>query len=180
LSIGEVRTSDIAEEILNQHHIQRRMFAQLDEIDPADTGTLAALWHRLATFLEVHAAAEEIYFYPQVLRLGAGPPDEGTAVDETKDAIKDHNEIRDAIAEAGRHRVGTTAWWAGVRAARKANDEHMAEEEQDDLADFRRHVDLNTRHEIAVDFVAYEARHAEGIVARDQDPDVYVRHHERG
>jgi hypothetical protein len=170
-----VRTSDITEEILNQHHIQRRMFAQLDEIDPGDTGNLAALWHRLATFLEVHAAAEEIYFYPRVLQLGAGPPDGGgTPADETKDAIKDHNEIRDAIAEAGRHPVGSDRWWTAVRATRKANDEHMAEE------DFRRHVELNIRHEIAVDFVAYEARHAEGVVARDQDPDGYVRRHERG
>jgi PAS domain-containing protein len=175
----EVRTSDITEEILNQHHLQRRMFAQLDEIDPADVGTLAVLWDRLGKFLEVHAAAEEIYFYPRVLELGAGPPDEGTPEDETKDAIKDHNEIRDAIAEAGRHQVGSDAWWAGVRAARKANDEHMAEEEQDDLADFRRHVDLEIRHEIAVDFVAYEARHSEGVVARDQDPDAYVQHHAR-
>jgi hypothetical protein len=173
-----VRTSDITEEILSQHHIQRRMFAQLDDIDPADHATLRALWHRLATFLEVHAAAEEIYFYPRVLQLGAGPPDDGTPADEAKDAIKDHNEIRDAIAEAARHDVGSDGWWAGVRAARKANDEHMAEEEQDDLADFRRHVELNVRHSIAVEFVAYEAEHAAGVVARDQDPDEYVRAHE--
>jgi hypothetical protein len=169
-----VRTSDIAEEILNQHHIQRRMFAQLDEIDPADTGTLAALWHRLATFLEVHAAAEEIYFYPQVLRLGAGPPDEGTAVDETKDAIKDHNEIRDAVAEVARHALGSDGWFAAVAGANKANSEHMGEEEREGLADFRGNADLAARHELAVAFALFEARHFAGVTPVDKDPKAYV------
>jgi Hemerythrin HHE cation binding domain len=166
---------DITEEILTQHHAQRRAFATLDDVDPADTATLSALWRRLATFLEVHAAAEEIHVYPRLLELGRGAPGETSPEDETKDAIKDHNEIRDAVAEAGRHEVGSEPWWAAVRAAREANDDHMAEEERDDLADFRRHVDLHVRHEIAIAFLAYEAEHAEGIVARDQDPDEYVR-----
>ena len=49
---------DITEEILAQHHAQRRMFAVLDEIDSADTRKLGAVWRRLAVLLEVHAAAE--------------------------------------------------------------------------------------------------------------------------
>jgi hypothetical protein len=168
---------DITEEILSQHHTQRRMFALLDEIDADDSDTLGAVWHRLAAFLEVHAAAEEAYFYPRLLELGRGAPGDGTPVEETKDAIKDHNEIRDAIAEAGRHSVGSNGWWAGVHAARKANDEHMAEEERDDLADFRRHVELRTRHQIAVEFIGFEAHNAEGVPARDQDPEAYVAEH---
>ena len=169
---------DITEEILTQHHMQRRMFALLDEIDPSDTAKLGDIWHRLATFLEVHAAAEETYFYPRLLQLGRGAPGDGSPVEETEDAIKDHNEIRDAIADAARHAIGTDGWWRCVRAARKANDEHMADEERDDLADFRKHADLQTRHDIAAEFVAYEARHADGIKARDQDPASYVREHD--
>lgn len=169
---------DITTEILNQHELQRRMFATLDEIDPHDTATLGAVWRRLAIFLEVHAAAEELHFYPRLLELGRGAPGDEDAVDETKDAIKDHNEIRNGIAEAGRHPVGSEGWWRGVRAARSANDEHMAEEERDDLADFRRHAGLDVRHDIAVKFIAYEAEHADGVVARDQDPDAYVEAHD--
>ena len=33
---------DITELILSDHHEQRRMFAVLDEVDPADTATLSA------------------------------------------------------------------------------------------------------------------------------------------
>src|SRR5437763_1124511 len=102
---------DITEEILTQHHTQRRMFALLDEIDPSDTAKLGDIWHRLATFLEVHAAAEETYFYPRLLQLGRGAPGDGSPVEETEDAIKDHNEIRDAIADAARHAIGTDGWW---------------------------------------------------------------------
>ena len=65
---------------------------------------------------------------------------------------------------------GRTAWWQGVMAARKANDEHMGEEEHEGLRDFRRHVDLDTRHKIAVAFIAYEAEHFSGVPIVDKDP----------
>jgi hypothetical protein len=169
---------DITEIILTQHHDQRRQFALLDEIPADDTETLGAVWRRLAAFLEVHAEAEERYFYPAVLRLGHGAPgsDDGPE-EETEDAIKDHNEIRDAVRDADRHPVGSDEWWAAVRKAREENSDHMAEEEREDLADFRRHADLRTRHDIAVQFVSYEARHWAGIEPVDKDPEEYLEQH---
>ncbi len=165
---------DITEMILDQHQQQRRMFALLDDLYPGDPATLSAVWERLKVLLEVHAEAEELFFYPQLLRIGAGPEaDEGPA-DETTDAIKDHNEIRDAIAQTDAHPVGDRDWWDGIRAVRTANGDHMAEEERDDLADFRRHADLQLRHDIAVQFVVYESKHSGGIDAADKDPGSYV------
>ena len=58
--------------------------------------------------------------------------------------------------------------------AREANDEHMGEEEHEDLRDFRLHVDPETRHPIAVPFVAYEAEFVAGVPIEDKDPDQYV------
>ena len=78
---------DITEVILSQHHRQRQAFAQLDEIPREDTEALAAAWKRLVIFLEVHAEAEERFFYPAVLRLGEGPPEDDGPEDETEDAI---------------------------------------------------------------------------------------------
>ena len=63
---------DITQLILDDHHEQRRLFAILEQIDRADTGTLSAVWERLASFLELHAAAEEEIFYPGLLRVGVG------------------------------------------------------------------------------------------------------------
>jgi hypothetical protein len=164
---------DITELILEQHHEQRRMFAFLDELPRTDTEALGAVWSRLAVFLEVHAEAEEKYFYPRLLRLGKGNP-EGDVHEEVEDAVKDHNEIRDAVRASRDQEVGTEGWWTAVWEARKANDDHMAEEEREDLLDFRHHADLQTRHDIAVQFLTYESKHSAGIPLRDKDPEQYV------
>jgi hypothetical protein len=164
---------DITEVILEQHSEQRRAFAILDEMPRDDRTGLASIWGRLEVLLEVHAEAEERFFYPRLLELGKGNP-EGDVDEEVEDAIKDHNEIRDAIRAVRRHEPGSTQWWTAVWEARKANDDHMAEEEREDLLDFRHHADLQTRHDIAVQFLTYEAKHYAGIPIRDKDPQEYV------
>jgi hypothetical protein len=164
---------DITEVILQQHGEQRRMFAVLDELPRDDPEPLRAVWGRLEVLLEVHAEAEELFFYPRLLRLGKGNPD-GDVDDEVEDAVKDHNEIRDAVRKTRDHQVGTDEWWTAVWEARKANDDHMAEEEREDLLDFRHHADLQARHDIAVQFLTFESRHYAGIPIRDKDPERYV------
>jgi hypothetical protein len=164
---------DITQLILDDHHEQRRLFATLEQIDSTDTSTLSAVWARLATFLEVHAAAEEEVFYPELLRVGEGAAGSDPEA-ETKDAIGDHNDIRDAVAAAADHEVGSTAWYDAVAKANEANGDHMAEEEREGLTDFRRHASLELRHDLAVDFVAFEARHYAGVKPEDKDPDSYV------
>ncbi len=165
---------DITELILSDHHEQRRMFAMLDDIDREDTETLTAVWNRLCVLLEVHAAAEEELFYPKLLDIGTGATDADSADEETKDAIRDHNDIRDGIAHADDHAVGSAGWWEGVVEAREANSDHMGEEERQALADFRQHADPKLRHDLGVDFARFEAEHAGGIEAEDRDPDRYV------
>lgn len=165
---------DITELILSDHHQQRRMFAILDEVERSDTETLGTIWARLAAMLEVHAEAEEVVFYPELLKLGERLHD-GAEVAETEDAIGDHNDVRDGIVAASRHEVGSDGWWKGVTAAREANDEHMGEEENEGLADFRRHADLDLRHRLAIRFAAYEAAHVGGVPPVNKDPEQYIR-----
>ena len=167
---------DITAVILDQHQEQRRAFAILDDLYPGEPATLSPVWERLKILLEAHAEAEELFFYPQLLRVGAGPRNQDGPADETTDAIKDHNEIRDAINKTDSQSVGSQNWWDGIRATRTANGDHMAEEERDDLADFRRHASLQLRHDIAVEFLAYESKHASGITSHDKDPRSYVAH----
>jgi hypothetical protein len=165
---------DITELILSDHQEQRRRFAMLDDVDGSDSATLGALWGRLAAMLEVHAQAEELFFYPELLKLGQRLRG-GDEVDETEDAIGDHNDIRDGIVQASRQPVGSAAWWDGVNAAREANDEHMGEEEHEGLRDFRRHVDAETKHRIAVAFAVYEAVNVDGVPIENKDAKDYVR-----
>ncbi|MBC5811541.1 MAG: hemerythrin domain-containing protein [Candidatus Eremiobacteraeota bacterium] len=165
---------DITQLILDDHQEQRRLFAMLDQIERTDTASIAAIWKRLSAFLEVHAAAEEELFYPALLKLGKGVGHEKTPVPETKDAIKDHNDIRDAIAAVAKLDVGSDKWYDAVAKANKANGDHMAEEEREGLTDFRRHAPLAVRHQLAVAFATFEMKHITGVEAVDKDPGRYV------
>lgn len=171
---------DITEIILHQHAEQRRMFAMLQEFPRDDSEGLAALWERLAILLETHAEAEERYFYPELLRLGTGAGDADSAAEEVEDAVKDHNDIRDAIRRVKRCKAGSEAWWTAVTDADLHNSEHMGEEERQDLADFRQRASLELRHEIAVAFIRYESiKAATGIPPKDKDPKKYVAGHSK-
>lgn len=171
---------DITQLILDDHHEQRRLFALLEQIDPADTANLGAVWGRLATFLDVHAEAEEQLFYPALLNLGKGVDDEHPVEEETEDAVSDHNDIRDAVAKAARLEVGSSQWYAAVAEANDANSDHMAEEEREGLTDVRRNTSLETRHDLGVAFLAFECAHAAGVEPVDKDPQAYIDEHGHG
>ncbi len=169
---------DITQLILDDHHEQRRRFAILEQIDSSAVRTLSDIWVRLSVFLEVHAAAEEEIFYPELVRLALVPNPVSAAEAETIDAIHDHNEIRDAIAVVAGHPVGGPGWRDAVAAVNRANGDHMAEEEREGLTDFRRRVRLEARHDLAVAFAAFEARNFAGVRPVDRDPEDYVRQQE--
>lgn len=166
---------DITQLILDDHAEQRRLFALIEQIDPADQASLARLWQRLATFLEVHAETEERIFYPALLKSGRANSDAKAVEAETLDAIKDHNEIRDAVADVAGKIAGSAEWYAAVAAANKANGDHMAEEEREGLTEFRRLASLTLRHDLGVAFITYESAHSGGVKPVDKDPARYVR-----
>jgi Hemerythrin HHE cation binding domain len=175
---------DITQLILDDHYEQRRRFAMLEQMDPGDTVALGAVWSRLAVFLEVHAAAEEQIFYPELLAAGLASGAGGAGArqeveDETLDAIHDHNDIRDAVLAVAGHEVGSAGWFTAVAAANEANSDHMGEEEREGLTYFRRHASLRLRHDLAVQFATFEARNFAGVPVVDKDPEAYVRDEEQ-
>ncbi|WP_116092393.1 hemerythrin domain-containing protein [Sphingomonas crusticola] len=165
---------EITRLILDDHAEQRRLFAMLDTIDRTDIAALGAIWRRLRALLDTHAEAEERFFYPDLLKIGDGAADADSAADETKDAIKDHNEIRDTGAAVDEEEIGSDAWFDALDACNKANGDHMAEEERQGLADFRRHADLRLSHDLAVRFAAFEAEHLTGVAPVNKNPREYV------
>jgi hypothetical protein len=170
---------DITQLILDDHAEQRRLFAIIEQINPKDVEALTAVWSRLKAFLDVHAEAEERFFYPELLKLGEGANDaeDGTVEGETEDAIEDHNKLRDAVKAVAKHRVGTKAWIEAVGKANVVNSKHMGEEERQGLTDFRRNASVETRHDLAVRFAAFEADHITGVRPVNKDPESYVEKH---
>jgi hypothetical protein len=173
------RALDITDIILDQHDEQRRLFAAIQQIDGSETDALNAIWKRLQALLDAHAEAEERYFYPELLREGSGSADSDSAADETRDAIEDHNEIRDSAKAVKKFPVGSGDWFDAITKADIANSKHMAEEERQGLADFRRHSSLEERHRLGVQFLGFVSRHLTGVKPVDKDPDQYVEEHER-
>lgn len=165
--------ADVTALIMDDHEWFRRQFARLDDAGTAEE--LAAIWHPLAQRLETHAQAEETIFYPALLRNG----EDDEATDETTDAISDHNKIRDAIAEAGRHQVGGQPWFEAVGRARSENSEHLAEEEDEGLPDFRKHASPELRQRLGELWLQFYVAHPDGrsISTADVDPQEYLDQH---
>ncbi|MDB5422372.1 MAG: hypothetical protein JWR59_2319 [Brevundimonas sp.] len=170
---------DITQLILDDHAEQRRLFAIIEQMGVKDVDAMAKVWERLSAFLDVHAEAEERFFYPQLLKRGEGANDaeDGTVEGETEDAIEDHNKLRDAVKAANKLPVGTGAWIEAVGKANIVNSKHMGEEERQGLTDFRRNASLQTRHDLAVQFAAFEAEHLLGVKAVNKDPEAYIEKH---
>lgn len=172
--------ADITALILDDHDAFRRGFAALDALQGPDVDPeglpdrLAAIWQPLADLLDVHAVAEEQIFYPVLLRKG----DDGDAVDETLDAVGDHNDIRDAAHAVARHEPGSAAWWEAVNRTREANTHHMGEEEDEAMPDFRRNTTQDQRVALGRQFAEFKAANtARTLDTSDQDPESYVAEH---
>ena len=164
---------DITTLILDEHEAFRRDFVALWDLRPhGASNALTLAWQDLADRLEVHASAEEAILYPELLKRGGDQ-----APEETLDAVGDHNDIRDAIKEASEASAASDEWWDAVLECRRANDEHLAEEERDVIPDFREHSDSDLRNRLGEQWLAFKAQHpgAKGISGDDVDPDAYVQ-----
>jgi hypothetical protein len=162
--------ADIVDLIYADHDWFRRQFFYLDYA--TSDAEFAAVWEVLATRLETHADAEEVVFYPALLKKGkAGDPE-----DETEDAIDDHNKIRDAVAEARKHPVGSTEWFEAVGKARTENGEHLDEEEREAIPDFIKSTTPELRHQLAMAWLQFYAEHqaGAGVNTEDKDPQEYI------
>lgn len=163
---------DICDLILEEHAAFRRRFAEIDEsrIADIDNELLHDLWRPLGTALMLHADAEEQLFYPELLKTGSGTRN------ETKDAIRDHNKIKEAIDDSWRCVTGEADWWNAVTRARNENSDHMAEEEVDDLPDFRARVSAKRRQELVAEWYGFMIRHETVVLPKtgERDPDAYV------
>lgn len=165
---------DITALILSEHDLFRRAFTRIDGL--TDPGELESAWQELADQLEVHAAGEETVFYPELLR------DVDDSEDDTEHAVKDHNEIRDAVRTVAEHEVGTDSWWEAFRAAREETVEHLEEEEHDVLPPFKEQVASEKRSELGMAWLAFHDEHeqAKGLSGEDVDPEQYVQEHATG
>jgi hypothetical protein len=144
--------TDVIELIMADHRRIRRLREALYDAvrctgDSGENWMLAHIWQRLAGLLEAHTAAdEEICYLPM---FGRGP----LAAKLRRDAIADHDDIREAVGEAALQRVGSALWWRAVRAALAGTVDHMNREERDVLAGCG--LTISERRELGRQWTAY-------------------------
>ena len=148
----------------------------LEEWPRDDEEGLDALWKRLEILLEVHAEAEELFFYPGFVGLGKGAGDADPVEEEVEDAIKDHNEIREAIRPARRCKAGSEKWWEAVPTPTSPTATTWPRRSGRTSPISVSRPTLALRHGIAVQFLRYEARTLgdRGFRRVDKDPQEFV------
>lgn len=132
-TVPDAGISEIGELIITEHARILRLFRALDDLGRRGDFAVARLglaqvWARLASLLEVHTMAEEEICFPVVSGSGACTP----AFVETVTA--DHDDIREAVAEARLLEVGSARWWRLISTVRTACAEHFVSEERGPLA----------------------------------------------
>ena len=163
--MGAMSEYEITALVMSEHDAFRRAFTDLENADD-----LSAAWAELAARLEVHAVAEERLFYPVL----ADEADDGA--EDGKEAVREHNEIRHAVADVADHELGSDAWWDAVGRAQQVNGDHMAEEEREFIPEFKGAVDAELRDELGMQWLRLhdEHEHANGLSGSDADPQAVV------
>lgn len=141
--------------MIEDHHTVEGLFDKLQAAAEADEQ--AALFAQVKKALVRHASAEEAVLYPRV-RTGAGAvedpatliaahPDndvaEGQA--EVKDAIEEHDAIRQSLHEVDEHQAGTELFTLAVAQLVATTKHHVGVEETELLPDFRANSEASER-----------------------------------
>lgn len=145
---------DVIELIMADHRRIRRLCRALDDAARWSGGSdpdwmPAYVWQRLASLLEAHAQAEEeICYLPMYGR-------HAHAAERRREAVADHDDIREAITEARLRRPGSRLWWMSVSAVPALTVEHLDREERGPLAASLPRLATRQRRELGRQYAAF-------------------------
>jgi len=148
--------ADIIELIMADHRRIRRLCRALADGARwgSETGSgsmLADVWEPLAGLLEAHIRAEEEICYLPVFWCRPH------AAERRREAIADHEDIREALREASLQRIGSAPWWRAVRAVVATTVDHLDREERDVLAGFSPRLTMTRRRQLGRQCSAFTA-----------------------
>jgi hemerythrin superfamily protein len=136
--------TDIIDLVLHDHHAVAALFDKLQAATAADDQS--ALFAQVRDALERHASAEEKVLYPRVHKE---VPD---GREESKDAIEEHDQIREALKEVAEHDAGTPLFGLAVDQLVATTKHHVGVEEAELLPDFHQNSDAGEREELGRHF----------------------------
>lgn len=172
--------ADVVELIMADHRRIRRLRGVLHDSVGRGAGSgsawmLGHAWERFAELLEAHTWAEEEICYLPMAESSADP------AQWRRTAVADHDDIREAIAEAALQPTGSALWRAAASAVLAINADHMDREEQHILAGWLPRLTMSRRHELGRQWLAFvsgwrigrrEALPGESPLGRESPPSV--------
>jgi hemerythrin superfamily protein len=132
--------TDIIDLVLQDHHAVEELFGRLQAATGADAQ--AELFEQVKKDLERHAWAEEKVLYPRVRK--DAPEGKG----EVKDALEEHDQIRQALKEVEEHEAGTELFTQAVAQLIATTKHHVGVEEAELLPDFRNNSEASERESL--------------------------------
>jgi Hemerythrin HHE cation binding domain len=164
---------DVIELIMADHRRIRRLCQALDDTARWSGGSdpdwiPAHVWQRLASLLEAHVRAEEeICHLPM---YGCDPH----AAERRREAVADHDDIREAITEAHLRHPGSRLWWMAVSTVLVTTVEHLDREERGPLAASRPRLTMQQRRELGCQYSAFITAWTLDAAAGEASPKIIV------
>lgn len=157
---GAGRPADIVELIMADHRRIRRLRGAVQDAarfdgDAGPGWILSHTWQRFTGLLVAHfEAEEEICYLPM---FGPGPQ----AAGRRRDAVADHDDIRETIREASLHRAGSARWPRAAVAVLARSAEHLDREECGVLAECPIRLTMSQRRALGREWSAFTAAWAQ-------------------
>ena len=153
------RSADIVELIVSDHRRIRGLQSTVRDAVQNRPGigrsawVLGIIWTRLARLIDLHLSAEDeicvLTFYDT----------DPSGLEQMRDLIADHDDIRYAIQETSLHPAGSATWWRPARDALRACEECFRQEEEHTLPKFARWADDGRRYRLGRQWEAYMTAH---------------------
>lgn len=156
--------ADVIQLIQADHQRVRALLDALDDLMPngsaaGRTAAMSLAWRQLRALLDLHTEAEEEICF--IALFGRGTE----AATQMREAIADHEDIREAVQEADLQPIGSAAWWRPVTAIRRLASQHIVREEQGPLAAFASSAAPGLREELGRQWLSFvDARVRDDLV----------------
>ena len=143
---------DVIELIMADHRRIRRFCRALDDAvrwsgSSGPDWMPAHVWQRLASLLEAHMRAEEEICHLPMYGCHAHAAG--------REAVADHDDIREAIGEARLRPAGSRLWGATVSAVLMITGEHLDREERGPLAASLPRLTMRQRRELGRQYAGF-------------------------
>lgn len=114
---------NIFESLRNDHDVQRELLEKLTDTH-GDTENRAKLFDKLKNELQIHADAEERFFYKPLI-------DDDLTQDKARHSIAEHHEIDELIEELEETDFSSPGWLVTAKKLKEQVEHHLDEEEHE-------------------------------------------------